>query len=79
MKHCSGVLRAKSVKHVSMETTIYTLLYHVGTRSLCVSDDMVINMVKEFGEKLSATDFRYSSELSATHEVMTTQRVPPWK
>ena len=57
-KDNSGVLRAKSAKHASMESAWFS---DVRARSLCVSDDiMVIKKAKEFGDKLSVTDFLYS-------------------
>ena len=59
-KDSSGVLRAKSAKHASTENALYTWFSDVRAHSLCVSDDMVINKAKEFGDKLSMTDFLYS-------------------
>ena len=59
-KESNGVLRAKSAKHASMERALYVWFSDVRACSLCVRDDMLIKKAKEFGDKLSVTDFLYS-------------------
>ena len=59
-KDSSAVLCAKSTKHTSMESALQIWFSDVRAHSLRVSDDIVIKKAKEFGEKLSVTDFLYS-------------------
>ena len=59
-KDSSGVLRAKSAKHASMESASYTWFSDVRAHNLCVSDEMVVKKAKESGDKISVTDFLYS-------------------